>query len=301
MAAAAERSGIALTVIPTRSWGVAAGLPIACAVRAKTAMGELDEASTLLRLPVPAEMFSTSAGLHYLYARGEYNLAARRYDAALHDFRSCEPLVTGWTSSPASAELWRVGAARAYLSLDTPAEAQRLIDQQLAWASSQPPRARAYSLRVLADMQGPTARAALLEKVLPLLRECGDLYGAWQAASDLSDACAPLGHHERSRLLAQEAQIMARSCLGLDPGRVQGKDDGVPSAGSHRLSGAEQRVAVLAAQGYSNREISQELFITVSTVEQHLTRIYRKLNVGRLQLHTVIASRPANRPDGDRR
>lgn len=301
LAAAAERSDVALTVIPTRSWGVAVGLPIACAVRARTALGELDEASTLLRLPVPAEMFLTFAGLHYLYARGEYNLAARRYDAALHDFRSCEPLVTGWTSSPAPAELWRVGAARACLSLGTPAEAQRLIDQQLAQASSRPPRARAYSLRVLADMQGPTARAALLEKVLPLLRECGDLYGAWRTASDLSDACAPLGLHERSRLLAQEAQVMGRRCLGLDPGQVQEKDGGVPSACWHRLSVAEQRVAVLAAQGHSNREISQKLFITVSTVEQHLTRIYRKLNVRRLQLHAVITSRPEARPDGDRR
>ncbi|MFD2349914.1 helix-turn-helix transcriptional regulator [Nonomuraea ferruginea] len=40
-------------------------------------------------------------------------------------------------------------------------------------------------------------------------------------------------------------------------------------------------MAALAADGYSNREISGKLFITVSTVEQHLTRIYRKLNVSR--------------------
>jgi DNA-binding NarL/FixJ family response regulator len=39
-------------------------------------------------------------------------------------------------------------------------------------------------------------------------------------------------------------------------------------------------VAMLAAAGYSNREISTRLYVTVSTVEQHLTRIYRKLNVG---------------------
>lgn len=288
LAAAEERAGVALTVIPAHSWGVAAGLPIACVVRAKTAMGKLDEAAALLRLPVPAEMFYTAAGLHYLYARGEHHLAAGHHDAALHDFRSCEPLVTGWTSSPAPAEFWRVGAARAYLSLGTPAEARRLIDQQLAQASSRLPRARAHALRVLADMQGPIARAALLEKVLPLLRECDDLYGAWRAASDLSDVCAPLGHYERSRLLAQEIQAMARRCLSLDPGQNQEKDDGEPSACWHRLSGAEQRVAVLAAEGHSNRAISQELYITVSTVEQHLTRIYRKLNVSRLQLHAVI-------------
>ena len=55
----------------------------------------------------------------------------------------------------------------------------------------------------------------------------------------------------------------------------------IKAATSPVLSDAEQRVAALAADGYSNREISGKLFITVSTVEQHLTRIYRKLNVSR--------------------
>ncbi|AQZ69241.1 regulatory protein, LuxR [[Actinomadura] parvosata subsp. kistnae] len=45
------------------------------------------------------------------------------------------------------------------------------------------------------------------------------------------------------------------------------------------LSEAERRVAVRAAQGRTNREIAEELYITRSTVEQHLTRIYRKLQV----------------------
>ncbi|MEU8190538.1 helix-turn-helix domain-containing protein, partial [Micromonospora carbonacea] len=47
------------------------------------------------------------------------------------------------------------------------------------------------------------------------------------------------------------------------------------------LSEAERRVAALAAQGHTNRQISSKLFITVSTVEQHLTRVYRKLDVKR--------------------
>jgi hypothetical protein len=40
-------------------------------------------------------------------------------------------------------------------------------------------------------------------------------------------------------------------------------------------------VARLAALGHTNREISQTLYITVSTVEQHLTRVYRKLGITR--------------------
>ncbi len=45
------------------------------------------------------------------------------------------------------------------------------------------------------------------------------------------------------------------------------------------LTDAEQRVAALAAAGHTNRQIAERLFVTVSTVEQHLTKIYRKLNV----------------------
>ncbi|MDT7782149.1 MAG: hypothetical protein QOF58_568 [Pseudonocardiales bacterium] len=47
----------------------------------------------------------------------------------------------------------------------------------------------------------------------------------------------------------------------------------------HELSEAELEVTELAAQGHTNREIADRLFITASTVEQHLTRVYRKLNV----------------------
>ncbi|WP_432981413.1 LuxR C-terminal-related transcriptional regulator [Dactylosporangium sp. CA-233914] len=46
-----------------------------------------------------------------------------------------------------------------------------------------------------------------------------------------------------------------------------------------KLTYAERRVAALAAAGKTNRQIAEYLFVTVSTVEQHLTKTYRKLNV----------------------
>jgi len=49
------------------------------------------------------------------------------------------------------------------------------------------------------------------------------------------------------------------------------------------LSEAERRVASLAVRGYTNRDIAAHLYLTVSTVEQHLTRTYRKLRVNRRQ------------------
>ncbi|MCM2427003.1 helix-turn-helix transcriptional regulator [Streptomyces sp. RKAG337] len=62
------------------------------------------------------------------------------------------------------------------------------------------------------------------------------------------------------------------------------------------LSRAEHRVALLASQGCTNREIAAKLFVTSSTVEQHLTRIYHKLGVrGRSDLPTMEDSANAGR------
>lgn len=54
------------------------------------------------------------------------------------------------------------------------------------------------------------------------------------------------------------------------------------------LSAAELRVAELAAEGFSNRGIATELFVTVKTVEFHLSRIYRRLGVRRDDLPQLV-------------
>jgi len=45
------------------------------------------------------------------------------------------------------------------------------------------------------------------------------------------------------------------------------------------LTASERRVAQMAAEGSSNKEIAQTLFVTAKTVEQHLGRAYRKLGI----------------------
>ena len=48
---------------------------------------------------------------------------------------------------------------------------------------------------------------------------------------------------------------------------------------SDGLTETEERVAKLAADGRSNKEIAAELFMSVHTVEAHLSSVYRKLGV----------------------
>ncbi|WBB78706.1 LuxR family transcriptional regulator [Micromonospora sp. WMMD882] len=87
---------------------------------------------------------------------------------------------------------------------------------------------------------------------------------------------------------------------GDAPGAGPGDAPGVRAAA---LSAAERRVGALAAGGLSNREISRRLHVTVSTVEQHLTRVYRKLGVrrrgdlpGRLRRDADPPRRPSGTP-----
>ena len=61
-------------------------------------------------------------------------------------------------------------------------------------------------------------------------------------------------------------------------------------SGIESLTPAEHRVATLAAQGHSNPQIAQQLYVTRRTVETHLTHVFHKLNLStRADLTTCFA------------
>lgn len=289
---ARDHARSALTLLTYESWGIAIGVPVASFVSATTAMGRYPEAAAYLAIPVPDIMFDTPVGLHYLQARGRYLLAIDRCHAALDDFERCGRLMTSWDMDVPTLVPWRTEAAQIYLRMGDNARAQELAQTQLSRLRSGDSVTRGLSMRILAATQDFPRRLSTLREAADMLENCGDRLELARVLADLSRTHQSIGQHGVARIHARRALRLAREC-GADAIRwtmlpdLAAVDAGVSNRVSTdldritELSDAERRVATLAAEGYTNRQMAKRLFITISTVEQHMTRIYRKLGVTR--------------------
>ncbi|MEU5216459.1 LuxR family transcriptional regulator [Streptomyces sp. NPDC020807] len=273
--------------ITPNAWGVAIGVPLGSLVLATTRMGHYDETEAYLTRAVPQAMFQTRYGLYYLHARGQFHLATGHHHAALADFLACGERMRDWGIDVPGIVPWRTSAAEAWLELGNREQAGRLAYDQLGRPGTNGARPRALALRVLAAGGPVGRRPQMLTEALDLFEQVGDRYEQTRVLADLSNAYYELGDSRRARTHARRARHLVGICGAAPLGEVllSFGDDSDDSAGPGSpqsdalLTGSERRVAALAVGGYTNREIATKLFITPSTVEQHLTRVYRKLGV----------------------
>jgi DNA-binding CsgD family transcriptional regulator len=134
--------------------------------------------------------------------------------------------------------------------------------------------------------------AGLLQGDVERLREAAALLAAsparlWEARAlvDLGAALRRANRRRESREPLRAGLALAEQCgagplaerarreLAAGGGRVPARPEAT------ELTASEQRVAELAASGLSNPEIAQRLFVTIKTVEMHLSNAYRKLGV----------------------
>ena len=97
------------------------------------------------------------------------------------------------------------------------------------------------------------------------------------AGMDLAHACGATALLDRARdeLVAAGARPRRPALTGVDS-----------------LTPSERRVAEMAGQGMTNKDIAQALFVTLRTVEMHLSNAYGKLEIrSRRQLPKVLATR----------
>lgn len=203
---------------------------------------------------------------------------------------------------------WRTGAALALTALGERAEAAALAEQHLSLAKAAgSPHATAQALRVLAatDVAGRreqllrAARAALdgvtaarlaaqLDTDLAVLL----LLGLAGGPDDRAGEAAVL-LHGAERYAAAEGLRPLRSRVGrlLERDLAAGDVSGSPRVA--RLSAGQRRVARLAAQGLTNRDVAARLGVSVKAVEWQLSRVYRRLEItSRRDLLAALGTAP---------
>ena len=292
--AAEQNARAALDVLPGKNSDYSYA-PLATLLCARTLMGKYADAAAIVNLQVSPRLHLTIYGLCYLRARARFYAATRQLQAALDDLFEIGRQMKSWGIDRPKMMPWRAEAAEILISLGRHREADRLLLEQLSEADANHPSVRGTTLRLRALMSEPKRRPELLNQAVADLARSGDRLQLAQAKADLSKALQevddPLAH-----MVAQEALALAAECkaavlceqiqhvlTGAPARRRSGEAHFDSALQSLRatLSDSERRVATLAGLKYSNREIAKALHITTSTVEQHLTRIYRKLGISR--------------------
>jgi DNA-binding CsgD family transcriptional regulator len=246
--------------------------------------------------------------LEVLRAPGLGELAAENYVSAVNDLTAVANAVEAGgvnepEAFPVAADLVEalVGARQFEDARNTLARFESVSrDQDHPWGLAAAARGRG----VLLAQEGRTdeAKSAFSDAI--------ERHGHLGLEFELARTQLALGIlHRRSRRIADarvllEIAAAAFDRLGSPPFAARARDELAQVGGRRRgegLTATEERVAALVTDGLTNKDVADTLFVTVSTVEAHLTRIYNKLGIhSRSELvRRTLLERPIEDRAGD--
>jgi DNA-binding CsgD family transcriptional regulator len=173
------------------------------------------------------------------------------------------------------------------------AAAQELLERFEVEATR--PSAQGLALRCRALIEDDADQFAAAAELQEL---AGDRFGLARTRLLHGERLRREGRRKDARALLEAAREQFVD-LGAAPWAARADEEDGRSARSlqpsevarDQLTASEHQVASLAVRGLQNREIAGRLFMSVKTVEAHLTRIYRKLEV-RTRVELVHSYRP---------
>jgi DNA-binding CsgD family transcriptional regulator len=270
-------------------------------VTALTDQGDLEAAEAALLRFAARHPARAHSGAMLLLARGRLRAAQRRLAAALVDMRAAGDIAVRIGAISPSSLAWRSEAALVHLAMGEREAALRLAREELELARAfGAPRSLGAALRAAGVVIGGPEGEELLREAVATLDGAGAALESARAivdlgallrrtnrradARDLLREGLDVAHHAGAALVADQAETELRA-TGAKPRRAR-------LTGVEALTASERRVAELAAQGLTNREIAQALFVTARTVEGHLTRTFQKLDLrSREDLAPTLAGR----------
>lgn len=228
------------------------------------------------------------AGPLLLQSRAHLRLAQHRHDDAHADLRAAANRWNEFGIRHPGLAAWRVDDVEALVALGEIRAARQLAEEHLELAERVDlPGPRGAGLRALAQTTERDEAIALLEQAVDLLANSPALLEYTRALVALGAALRRANRRGAARdPLRRGLELADRGGMRLLTHRARHELHAAGArprrsalSGIDALTPAEHRVATLAAQGHSNPEIAQQLYVTRRTVEAHLTHVFQKLDV----------------------
>jgi DNA-binding CsgD family transcriptional regulator len=220
--------------------------------------------------------------------RGKLRLAEGRRAEGTHDALAAGERLASWGVVNPALYGWHTETALALAGAGQIEEAGVLAAEQLRLAETWgTPRALGAARRTAGLLVGGAEGIERLEQAREALAGSGAELSRALVLTDLGAALRRANSRAAARPVLAEALELARAC-GAGPLAERAHTELWATGSRPReplrkgldsLTPSELRIARLAAVGCSNAEIAQQLFITVKTVEMHLSRSYRKLGL----------------------
>ena len=273
-------------------------------------MGQMDECAEWYRRSTAlADPNETWAGrLWLLHIEAVLAMHARRTaDAcALFDrlraladrLQILEPCVVPWAGDAITAYLYgsRIDDARAVVtSLESTGDRLPCRFPRIVALG-----ARAALKQIEGDLE---AVPGLLDEAIALATASGMRVLEARLRHRLGALLRRSGQDRAARPLLRRASELAEACGAERLAKKAGDELTLAHGRQHRrevdpdaLTAAEQRVRRLAEQGVKARQIADQLFVSLNTIETHLQRIYRKLGINSQRELIALAHHPERPP-----
>jgi DNA-binding CsgD family transcriptional regulator len=249
--------------------------------------GDLEQAAAVVEgVTLTPTVLETPFGPLLEEARGRVDLARGQRAQAIAELRHCGDYAAGVQVNP-NFYAWRSALALA-LAPQHPQQARELAQAELDLARrAGTSRAIGIALRVCGLLANGQDRIGFLEQSVAVLEPTPMRLELAHSLTELGAALRRAGARVAARVPLRRALDLAARC-GATPLATRARDEALAAGtrprrpwttGVHALTPSELRVARLAAQSLSNRDIAQALFITTKTVGDHLVNAYRKLHI----------------------
>jgi DNA-binding CsgD family transcriptional regulator len=248
--------------------------------------GNGDVVELLEVAPIDPVFLTTGGGALLRHVRGRLRRERGEAEAGLEDLRAAAETLEALGFAPNMLN-WRSELALA-LPPEEREEAVRLTSEELDLARLiDLPRPLGIALRATGQLTGGAEGIESLRGSVTVLDGSEARLEQARSRLFLGSALREAGQPGEAREHLRTALDLANRCGAerlLERARDElhaagGRPRRLARTGADALTASELRVSRLAAAGRTNVEIAQDLFVTVKTVETHLSHAYAKLDL----------------------